>query len=143
MLKRNASNKVSQKMVPVGIMRQNPGTRRSTNDRPRAERAKACEAPWLCQHSAPGQLSRLLPAPGDGTATVGGGNSTLGCQYTSNHERKWAIIYIPSIEPIGYLYTSNQERRWVIIHYSKRRNVRRPKPSDIRNKPSEIDYFRR
>jgi hypothetical protein len=28
-------------------------------------------------------------------------------------------------------------------HYSKRRNVRRPKPSDIRNKPSEIDYFRR
>jgi hypothetical protein len=29
------------------------------------------------------------------------------------------------------------------IHYSKRRNVRRPKPSDIRNKPSEIDYFRR
>ena len=29
------------------------------------------------------------------------------------------------------------------MHYSKRRNVRRPKPSDIRNKPSEIDYFRR
>jgi hypothetical protein len=28
-------------------------------------------------------------------------------------------------------------------HYSKRRNVRLPKPSDIRNKPSEIDYFRR
>jgi hypothetical protein len=28
-------------------------------------------------------------------------------------------------------------------HYSKRRNVRRPKPSDIRNKSSEIDYFRR
>jgi hypothetical protein len=29
------------------------------------------------------------------------------------------------------------------LHYSKRRNVRRSKPSDIRNKPSEIDYFRR
>jgi hypothetical protein len=78
MSKRNASNKVSQKMVPVGIMRQDPGTRRSTNDRPRAERAKACEAPWLCQHRV---------------SSVGGGNSTLGCLYTSNHERKWAIIY--------------------------------------------------
>jgi hypothetical protein len=28
----------------------------------------------------------------------------------------------------------------VHMHYSKLRNVRRPKPSDIRNKPSEIDY---